>query len=145
MRVTPTPSEATASDFVRLDDSEAPLYLMHVTGEALTEAHAPEVVAMIEGLCAKRRRFAVVMVLEDPKIPNAKARKILGDGTKRLEDQLERWAAGIADVPGSDLLRHAITAIRWIAPPKYPTKAFGSVEDARAWARSQLGGESSGQ
>ena len=136
MRVTPTPTVSTS--FVRLDDSEAPLYLLHITGEALTEAHAPAVVAAIEGLCKKRSRFAVVMVLEDPKIPNAKARKILGDGTKRLEDELERWAAGIADVPGSDLLRHAITAIRWIAPPKYPTKAFGSVEEATAWARAQL-------
>ncbi len=41
----------------------------------------------------------------------------------------------------SSLQRGVLAAIRWLAPPPWPTKNFGDLDEARAWSLANIRGE----
>lgn len=48
------------------------------------------------------------------------------------------WNVGVAYVAESPLVRGAITAVFWIAPPPFPYKVVSTPEEGRRWVEQQL-------
>jgi hypothetical protein len=60
----------------------------------------------------------------------AVVRKQIGDWAKQREEVVHQYALAAAFVMPSSLARGALTAILWVAPPKYPMDVFATQLDA---------------
>lgn len=69
---------------------------------------------------------------------NASQRKLFAEHLKRFERHDVQWNAGSALIVPRAWLRGLVTAVFWIAPPKFPHQAFAKRSDALEWAQLQL-------
>lgn len=89
---------------------------------------------------APRAQYPVAWVVELSNITKATAtqRKTFAEHLKRFEEHDMRWNGGSALVVPSGWVRGLVTAVFWLAPPKFPNQAFAKRVDAFAWAQHQL-------
>ena len=66
---------------------------------------------------------------------NASQRKMLVEEMERIEALPHVTQGCIALVFTSGLLRGMLTAVLWMRKPKSPTRTFGTVDEAVAWAK----------
>ena len=127
------------STWLEVDEREFPLVFMRVGGlSALDEPGAREFMAAVDALLARHTRFGVVVVVRKAGVPNPMVRKLLGEFIKGRQRRLEDSVVALADVFDSKLMQHAMTAIRWLAPPTYPARVFDVEHEAVEWVRSRL-------
>jgi hypothetical protein len=65
-------------------------------------------------------------------------RQVFGTHLKCFEPHDIRYNRGSALVVPNSVLSGIVTAIFWLAPPKFPHRSFTVLADAEVWARSQL-------
>lgn len=94
----------------------------------------------LDGILAQKRPFALVLDALQTKSASSQVRQIAGDRLKQQKAERLVNLKGEATVLDSTLIRGALAAVYFLAPPGYPTKVFGSVPSARDWAHSQLHG-----
>jgi hypothetical protein len=89
---------------------------------------------------AKRAHYPVAWVVELSHLTKANAtqRRMFADHLKRFEEHDVRWNAGSALIVPSGWLRGLVTAVFWLAPPKFPHQTFAKRSDALEWAQLQL-------
>ena len=89
---------------------------------------------------APRANYPVAWVVELSNLTKANAtqRRKFADHLKRFEDHDVRWNGGSALIVPSGWLRGLVTAVFWLAPPKFPHQAFAKRSDALQWAQLQL-------
>lgn len=79
-------------------------------------------------------------------VPNAAQRKLIAEQAREHERMSRKWVVGSATVVRNALIRGALTAITWLAPPAYELTLCGSRAEAikvaeRALARRGLSGK----
>jgi hypothetical protein len=62
--------------------------------------------------------------------PSAAIRKRVADLAKSHEPQSKRWMVHSATVVSNPILRGAMTALNWLAPPVYKQTVHGTTTDA---------------
>jgi hypothetical protein len=89
---------------------------------------------------AKRASYPVAWVVELSNLTkaNASQRRMFAEHLTRFEEHDVAWNAGSALVVPSGWLRGLVTAVFWLAPPKFPHQAFARRSDALEWAQLQL-------
>lgn len=89
---------------------------------------------------ATRARYPVAWVVELSNLTKATAtqRRMFAEHLKRFEEHDVSWNGGSALVVPSAWLRGLVTAVFWLAPPKFPHQAFSKRSDALEWAQLQL-------
>ncbi len=89
---------------------------------------------------AERARYPVAWVVELSNLSKANAtqRRMFASHLTRFEAHDVAWNAGSALVVPSGWLRGLVTAVFWLAPPKFPHQAFSKRSDALEWAQLQL-------
>ena len=89
---------------------------------------------------AERAQYPVAWVvnLSNLSAANAKQRRMFAEHLKRFEAHDVAWNAGSALIVPRAWLRGLVTAVFWIAPPKFPHQAFAKRTDALEWAQMQL-------
>jgi hypothetical protein len=69
---------------------------------------------------------------------DARHRKAFADHLERFRPFDERWTAASAIVASNPWLRGLVTAVFWLAPPKFPNRVFADRDQAILWALSKL-------
>lgn len=89
---------------------------------------------------ATRARYTVSWVVDLSKLSSVSAsqRRAFGDHLERFEPHDVEFNRGSALVVPSAFLRGVVTAVFWLKVPKFPHRAFETVEEARTWARERL-------
>ena len=156
----PSPSELDSLlDHPWILRTYAPVYVMRFPAE-------PDD-ATLDAFCAARERWAqrarfscawVCDMSQLRTMPSAKQRRMFAEHLGRFEPHDVAWNHGSVIVePNAPVIPHdvawnhgsaivapnavikgALTAVFWMAPPKFPNQAFGSFDDALAWAKAQL-------
>ncbi len=119
-------------------DHSWPLVSVRWPKEAIAPDALDRLFAATDGWLARREPFAMLTDGRDAAAPTALVRKRLAENAKQNEDALARYLAASAVVVGNPVVRAMITAVNWLAPPRYPVKVFTDVADAEAWARGAL-------
>ena len=134
--------EAT-TDYVEIDHAwvshqHVPIYEFAFPVEASDEELAAFARAREEW--ATRAQYPVAWVVELSNLTkaDAKQRRTFADHLKRFEQHDVRWNGGSALIVPSAWLRGLVTAVFWLAPPKFPHQAFAKRTDALEWAQLQL-------
>lgn len=125
------------ADKIRIEERGA-LLLAHFPEEPGLEA-VQEFFRRMEENLARRRR--VVLVIDALKVRTAPS-PVREEATRFLtkhKSALRALMIGQATVLASPLIRGALTAMHFVAPPGYPTKSFGDLDKAISWAESLLG------
>lgn len=71
-------------------------------------------------------------------VPNAAQRKLIAEKAREHEGMSRKWIVGSATVVSSALVRGALTAITWLAPPVYHLTLCASLDEAMRVARLAL-------
>jgi hypothetical protein len=98
-----------------------------------------ELFARFEELYRAKKRYALVMdTTSTRELPNAKQRKVLADLTKACTEEARQWCVGTAMVVDSQLIRHVMTAVAWVAPSPTPTVHVATLREGVGWACEKL-------
>lgn len=84
-----------------------------------------------EWMATRREPYTLVLDLRRTERLSPGQREMITNGM----DRSEQICLGTAMVFTSVVLRGVLTAIFWIRKPRYPTRVFGSLEEAERWAR----------
>ncbi len=84
-------------------------------------------------------RCAWLVDLRALEVPSASQRALFARHLEAFEPFDVRCNQGSALVVPNGVVAGVVTAIFWIAPPKFPNRSFTDIERAREWAQSQLG------
>jgi len=68
----------------------------------------------------------------------ATQRKLFADHLKRFEYHDVAFNRGSAIVVTNAVLKGLLTAVFWLAPPKFPNQAFADFDKGLAWSQDQL-------
>ncbi|AKF11703.1 hypothetical protein [Sandaracinus amylolyticus] len=123
----------------KVDLSTWPVLLVEMPAELSlsdVDSHFDELVAI-----ARTRRAHVHLVDGSELGPTALSpthRKRMGERLQSLTRELEGRRVAEAIVLPNPLLRGVMTAIHWIAPPKWPVQTFATRADALTWCQEQL-------
>jgi hypothetical protein len=96
---------------------------------------AGDIDGTVEG--AKR---GILYVAPDPVSITAGRRKQVADVLRVRKQKLARITAGYTLVTPSPVVRGALTAIFWLAPPPYPWSVRGTAREGFAWLATHLEG-----
>ncbi len=121
-----------------IDVTHAPVYVMRFPAGASDQELA--------SLCETRERWAqhathpcawvADMSLVRSMPPTQ--RKLFADHLKRFEFHDIAYNRGSAIVVTNAMIKGLLTAVFWLAPPKFPNQAFDDFDKGMAWAKSQL-------
>jgi hypothetical protein len=119
------------------DDSAWPLVRIRLPAElAASEFEAS--LDYIDSLFLRGQRFAVLLDVRDAPPLSAPQRKLVADRSNAMYARYPTRLAGMALMLSSALQRGIFTAIRWLIPRGYPTRAFAGTVEAERWLRAQL-------
>ncbi len=113
------------------------LIVAHFPEDPTVEAVEEFFARMSKNLDKRQRTALVVNALAVRRAPIA-VREVASRFLKENRGNLRSVMAGQATVLASPLIRGALTAIHFVAPPGYPTKTFADVGSAILWAEAQL-------
>jgi hypothetical protein len=72
------------------------------------------------------------------KLPDARARNVIAEHTKRIEALSARYNLGTSTVIKSSLVRGMLTAIHWINPPPHPFANVATPQEGVEYLRDCL-------
>ena len=107
------------------------------TGPANSEDDYRRYLETILALDAARAdEDAAGLVVADPGNPPPPSvwRRKIADATRTIQSR-----TAFALVSSSPVMRGVMTAINWLRPPPYRSRACASVDDATAWLEKELG------
>jgi hypothetical protein len=112
-------AEPQTREGLHVDLSLWPLALVEMGG-VMREEDGTRMLEAYEQFYARRERFQVLTDnTELRSFPGAAFRKKLADASKLQDEQAKRWLIGSAVVMPNPIVRGALTAFHWIAPPVY--------------------------
>lgn len=85
-----------------------------------------------------RQFVSIVDLRRVSSVPNATVRQRLGDYTRSIEAPSQRYQLANAIVIDNPLIRAALSAIHWIAPPPVPTQVVATREAGLDFLRKHL-------
>lgn len=92
-----------------------------------------------DGLLARREPYVTLTdCTAIAEIPSPTVRKRIGEWNKRIEADIRRYNVATAIVMSNALVRGALTALHWIAPPPQPTEVVGRAHDGARFLLQQL-------
>lgn len=121
-----------------VDRSRAPLYVVTYPKERteldLLKAHEA-IAAVYQG-----GQGPLAWIVDATQVSGGtpKERSIVAAHEKRVADLAQRRCVGLGIVIPNALARGLYTAIRWIAPARYPCELFASYDEAERWVRQRL-------
>jgi len=127
-----------APEHAWIDASAAPLFVWTFPGQTTDEE--------LQRCCAARERWSatwrrpcawLVDCSAVRKVP-ATQRKLVSDHLQRFEPHDMLYNKGSALVLPNTFIQCMVTAIFWLAPPRYPNRGFTDHDQARQWARERL-------
>jgi hypothetical protein len=65
-------------------------------------------------------------------------RRAFAEGERRMADWERLYNKGQAVIISNPILRAAVTTVYWLAPPVYPLRICGTLEEGAAWVNQQL-------
>ena len=88
---------------------------------------------------AKAAQYPVCWIAELSHVTQATAtqRKMFADHLKRFELHDAQWNRGTALIVPNSFIRGLVTAVFWLAPPKFPHQLFATREQAVLWAEER--------
>ena len=121
-----------------IDLTHSPVYIMRFPSGTTDQELA--------ALCETRERWARhaqhpcawVADLSQVRLMPPTQRKLFADHLKRFEAHDVAFNRGSALVVTNAVIKGLLTAVFWLAPPKFPNQAFDDFDKALAWAKSQL-------
>lgn len=121
-----------------LDASKFPLVIFRLP--SVVEVATVDTLEREQEQLFQRGRHFVSMVdlREVSAVPTATVRKRIGEWAKSIEGKSARYQLANALVVESTLIRAALSAVHWLAPPPVPTKVFATDAEAFAFLRSHL-------
>ncbi len=139
----PEPGYQRAVDYLEIEHpwvihKHVPIYEWAFPSEA-TDAELAAFIRAREAW-AELAHYSVAWVVELSNLTKTTAtqRRMFAEHLKRFESHDVRWNAGSALIVPSGWLRGLVTAVFWLAPPKFPHQAFAKRSDALQWAQLQL-------
>jgi hypothetical protein len=113
-----------------LDDSMMPLVLTTYPARPCVDDWN-RIFDGFERIHRTRQRYYVVSdAMQVDRIPTAAERKLLADRSREIEADTVRWTLGSAIAIPNALVRGGLTAIAWMAPPKYKLTYHASLLEA---------------
>jgi len=106
-------------------------------GAVSEELLASALAEYAEAVSARSGAFATLCDLGDRLGLTPPQRRMLADSLSRDDAAAKRCVAQ-AVVIRAPVARHMFTAVLWMSRPLFPVRVFSSVEEARAWLRSQF-------
>jgi hypothetical protein len=139
----PESSHEATTDYLEIDHpwvrhNHVPIYEWAFPPQATDEELAAFIQAREEWAKDAHYPVAWVVELSNLRKANAKQRRMFADHLKRFEEHDVRWNGGSALIVPSAWLRGLVTAVFWLAPPKFPHETFAKRSDALEWAQLQL-------
>lgn len=119
------------------DDSRWPLVVCALSGVS-TDADIDEYIRTHEAAVARHDPHFVIVDARRGQAMSATHRRRIADWVSLREDDLRVYRIGLAFVAPSNLLRTVLTAIYWVRPPPYPTKALSTIFEAECWGAKLL-------
>jgi hypothetical protein len=139
----PESADKAATDFLEIDHPwvrhrHVPIYEWAFPEQSTDEELEAFIRAREEWAEHAHYPVAWVVELSNLRKANAKQRRMFADHLKRFEPHDVQWNGGSALVVPNAWLRGLVTAVFWLAPPKFPHQAFARRSDALEWAQMQL-------
>jgi hypothetical protein len=106
-----------------------------------THATNDEVDRVLAQLAAELRvgvPYVLIFDLTRSALPTAVQRRKLTAHMRDNAEKIRRWVRGIGIVCPNPLMRGAVTAIFWVAPPPVPHHLFATCKEASDWADSLI-------
>lgn len=105
----------------------------------IDEAELERFMAIHDGLLARHELYVTLTDCTGiTEIPSATVRKRIGDWNKRIEADIRRFNVATAIVLSNTLVRGALTALHWLAPPPQPTELVARPYDGARYLLTQL-------
>lgn len=121
-----------------ISDAEAPLYVLTYPRDRTED----EVVASHDSVAAiyQRTTGPLAWVVDASAVVGAspRERQIVAAHEERVADAASQRCAGVALVIPNAAVRGLLTAVRWLAPARYPQQIVATREAAIDWVRQQL-------
>jgi hypothetical protein len=118
--------------------AEAPLYVVTYPRERTED----DVVASHDAIAAiyQRTTGLLAWVVDASAVVGAspRERQIVAAHEERVGEIAAQRCAGLALVIPNAAVRGLLTAVRWLAPARYPQQIVGTREAAFVWVRQQL-------
>lgn len=123
---------------LHVDTSRFPIVVMTVSGR-VTSSDLEHMMVRYDALLAKGERYFNVVIQEAGADGfDAVQRKLIADWQRAQEARVKKVNVGSAIVLTSAMMRGALTALQWLAPPPTPQRSFSTREEAMEWARASL-------
>jgi|RhiMethySRZTD1v2_1073278.scaffolds.fasta_scaffold11377_6 hypothetical protein len=127
---------------VLYDDSEWPIFTVKMPPRALSDKDFQDHLEACSVPYLRGEPFVFLFDTTGHPPLSASQRKAVANAMVAHNSIHPGLLRGIAVVVGSAFERGVVTAIRWIARPRYPIAAFDSIDKARSWLLAQLAGSS---
>lgn len=98
----------------------------------------PEMIRFVEGVVSRGEPYLVISDTRRAPSSNAKARKLMSEESKRVEQRAGHLDMGAVVVLESAAVRAAVTAVMFFFRPKAPLKLVGTAQEAAAVAKKML-------
>jgi hypothetical protein len=87
----------------------------------------------IEQIRRRREPWAYILHARNTGPMTAAHRQAYTASARRAADLIRQYLRCAAFVFTNPIVRGCLTAVQWLAPPPYPWKIAGTMEEARAW------------
>ena len=123
---------------LKVDDSRWPAVVTHVPpGDHTDEEIHASMDDYLRIVRARKQPFVTITDLTRGTGMSPKQRRIITDFMQKHEDELAVHCRGAAMVFQSAVMRGMLTAIFWIAKPRWETRVFATLDEAGSWAHEK--------
>jgi hypothetical protein len=120
------------------DTSAWPLCRISMPRVAMTATEFEQHLQYIGNLFRRSEPFGLLIDARGGAPPSARERQAIGQRMREWFERSPRGMVGMAVVLSSAIERGVFTAITWAAGKTYPSRAFGTPEEAERWLRAAL-------
>jgi hypothetical protein len=120
-----------------VDESQWPIAV--ITVENLDAQTNRRMLDACSSMLKRHERHAVVFVLNATRIPDVGSVRISAKWLEEHDDDLARYAVGVAFVIPSAVIRGSLKAIFHLKRPPMPIEVVTELGEAKAWCEARLG------
>jgi hypothetical protein len=120
------------------DSTTAPVHVVRYLGWFSDEEWRRHIDGFAQILARAAPYSAIVDNSEAKETPSAAQREAMSRWLRLNAAALRMFCRGVSFVHRSPLVRGAVTAIHWVAPPPYPFSTFALRADAMEWCRKRM-------
>lgn len=114
-------------------------FVMSELPSRLDEAGLERFMAIHDGLLARQQPYVTLTdCTAIAEIPNAAVRRRIGEWNKKIEADIRRYNIATAIVISNGLVRGALTALQWLAPPPQPTEVVARPYEGARFLLQQM-------